>query len=272
MDPSSGRFITPDPVRDFYNPYSYVGNNPMNYTDPTGMVGLPKEGPLPATFVGYSMTVNLLDDAEIFFDTDTQWQLAKSLIYAAWRDADALASSDPDNSDYWNEVADALHDIWKDNLFSIEDNMPSGHAAYWNQDEGILQLNSIYVNEENSEYLIGSIIHEGAHKAFNDKHNKDYMKWRKTDKTGKLEDKDIAYLRYEARSEAYAIKGNVLYLAHNTHIPLSPPGYFPDNDLTRTGNVMIKDYLSSGLEYAIWGQIFDHYKHLIDYYEEFIGR
>ena len=37
MDPSSGRFITPDPVKDFYNPYSYVSNNPMNRIDPTGM-------------------------------------------------------------------------------------------------------------------------------------------------------------------------------------------------------------------------------------------
>ena len=36
MDPSSGRFITPDPIRDFYNPYSYVSNNPMNRIDPTG--------------------------------------------------------------------------------------------------------------------------------------------------------------------------------------------------------------------------------------------
>ena len=41
MDPASGRFITPDPVRDFYNPYSYVHNNPMNRIDPTGMYSPP---------------------------------------------------------------------------------------------------------------------------------------------------------------------------------------------------------------------------------------
>lgn len=43
-DPMSGRFLTPDPARDFdaynpssYNLYQYVRNNPMNHVDPTGM-------------------------------------------------------------------------------------------------------------------------------------------------------------------------------------------------------------------------------------------
>ncbi|MCD6163125.1 MAG: hypothetical protein J7K40_12030 [candidate division Zixibacteria bacterium] len=30
MDPSLGRFITVDPVKDFLNPYSYVGSNPSS--------------------------------------------------------------------------------------------------------------------------------------------------------------------------------------------------------------------------------------------------
>jgi RHS repeat-associated protein len=30
MDPTTGRFITPDPVKDYLNQYSYVGNNPVN--------------------------------------------------------------------------------------------------------------------------------------------------------------------------------------------------------------------------------------------------
>ncbi len=37
MDPALGRFTTPDPIRDFVNPYSYVRNNPVNAIDPTGM-------------------------------------------------------------------------------------------------------------------------------------------------------------------------------------------------------------------------------------------
>jgi len=39
MDQAVGRFISPDPVKDFINPYSYVSNNPMNRIDPTGMRG-----------------------------------------------------------------------------------------------------------------------------------------------------------------------------------------------------------------------------------------
>jgi len=31
-----GRFISPDPVREYYNPYSYVRNNPIYYVDPDG--------------------------------------------------------------------------------------------------------------------------------------------------------------------------------------------------------------------------------------------
>ena len=37
MDPALGRFTTPDPVKDFVNPYSYVRNNPVNRMDPTAV-------------------------------------------------------------------------------------------------------------------------------------------------------------------------------------------------------------------------------------------
>lgn len=43
-DPTTGRFVSPDPMlpeggglADDMNPYSYVGNNPLSLTDPTGM-------------------------------------------------------------------------------------------------------------------------------------------------------------------------------------------------------------------------------------------
>jgi RHS repeat-associated protein len=38
-DPVVGRFLSPDPVRlaDDFNLYAYVGNNPINATDPTGL-------------------------------------------------------------------------------------------------------------------------------------------------------------------------------------------------------------------------------------------
>jgi RHS repeat-associated protein len=36
-DPSIGRFITEDPARDGINWYVYCANNPLSYTDPTGL-------------------------------------------------------------------------------------------------------------------------------------------------------------------------------------------------------------------------------------------
>ena len=39
-DPKVGRFISKDPIKDGINFYSYVGNNPVNYTDPMGLYWL----------------------------------------------------------------------------------------------------------------------------------------------------------------------------------------------------------------------------------------
>lgn len=39
-DPQTGRFITEDPARDGVNWYAYCGNNPLNFTDPTGLTTL----------------------------------------------------------------------------------------------------------------------------------------------------------------------------------------------------------------------------------------
>lgn len=36
-DPNVGRFSSPDPLKDYHNPYSYVRNNPIRYIDPRGM-------------------------------------------------------------------------------------------------------------------------------------------------------------------------------------------------------------------------------------------
>ena len=36
-DPNTGRFTQPDPSGQEQNPYSYAGNNPINYRDPNGL-------------------------------------------------------------------------------------------------------------------------------------------------------------------------------------------------------------------------------------------
>jgi len=38
-DPRIANFVTTDPVREYMNPYAYVGWNPVKFTDPTGMLG-----------------------------------------------------------------------------------------------------------------------------------------------------------------------------------------------------------------------------------------
>jgi len=38
-DPETGRFVTEDPIKDSMLWYAYVNNNPMGYTDPTGLYG-----------------------------------------------------------------------------------------------------------------------------------------------------------------------------------------------------------------------------------------
>jgi RHS repeat-associated protein len=40
-DPQLGRWHVLDPADEFHSPYVYVGNNPLNYTDPTGMFTTP---------------------------------------------------------------------------------------------------------------------------------------------------------------------------------------------------------------------------------------
>jgi RHS repeat-associated protein len=53
-DPRVASFVTEDPVREYANPYAYVGWNPVKFTDPTGMVfGL--GGELAALSVGMGL-------------------------------------------------------------------------------------------------------------------------------------------------------------------------------------------------------------------------
>ena len=48
-DASIGRFVNVDPIRDGVNWYAYCFNNPLNFTDPTGLGG-EKEDTTPLWF------------------------------------------------------------------------------------------------------------------------------------------------------------------------------------------------------------------------------
>jgi len=37
-DPEVGLWISVDPMNEFFSPYTYAGNNPIRYTDPTGLL------------------------------------------------------------------------------------------------------------------------------------------------------------------------------------------------------------------------------------------
>ena len=45
-DPETGRFTQEDPVMDGQNWYSYCGNNPVNFVDPSGLVNVEDEDPI----------------------------------------------------------------------------------------------------------------------------------------------------------------------------------------------------------------------------------
>ena len=71
-DPSQKRFLSPDPVvagagnSQSWNPYSYVANNPLNYTDPTGFIYCD------ASCMWYNAQVGA--DLQEFFDAGEAYQ------------------------------------------------------------------------------------------------------------------------------------------------------------------------------------------------------
>jgi len=67
--PRLGRFQSPDPLGEGWNPYSYVKNNPLRYVDPSGMrTEEPPEGwYLPTGFDGWAFGIALYEPGRMPF-------------------------------------------------------------------------------------------------------------------------------------------------------------------------------------------------------------
>ncbi len=96
-DPQVGRFLTTDPLvarpgfTQSWNPYSYVANSPLNFTDPSGFEGEPVATP-PVT--------ELPPQVKIFIDlTSNRWLKIQPPVTDAGRDdAHNPSRGDPDGS------------------------------------------------------------------------------------------------------------------------------------------------------------------------------
>lgn len=108
-DPDLARFMTPDKLQsNYYNPqslnrYSYVGNNPLNYTDPTGKswfhvvtevpgatIGWAFGGPNPYNAVAHQWNIdqadlnNFTDSAMATHATRSELQTSSDAMAASW--------------------------------------------------------------------------------------------------------------------------------------------------------------------------------------------
>jgi RHS repeat-associated protein len=105
MDPALGRFTTPDPVKDFINPYSYVRNNPMNRIDPTGTRTFPNILPAGPFIISFSHPPDL-NDKETFFDTLSKSDIIQDAINDAWKLTWKMSTSGNKDADMWGEISD----------------------------------------------------------------------------------------------------------------------------------------------------------------------
>ncbi len=111
MDPVLGRFTTPDPVRDFVNPYSYVRNNPMNRIDPTGTTSAPRTIYNMIWIDTFTQFKN--DDEDTFFDTRSKKDIVIDAIIEGIKALERMQAkygSEQDKAD-WAAMAQWLIDI-----------------------------------------------------------------------------------------------------------------------------------------------------------------
>ena len=106
-DPSVGRFISEDPIRDGANWYVYANNNPVNYVDPTGLDAIVITDDEAAGNFGHT--------SAIYQDADGNW------FYTYWGNKAAAVIRIPDtyvkeyrrNGDISGNSMDSLADFNK---------------------------------------------------------------------------------------------------------------------------------------------------------------
>jgi hypothetical protein len=196
MDPMTGRFLSPDPIEGPLNPYSYVGNNPVNYNDPTGMLGGPVQ--IWPVLVSHGFNIMGLNENPCnYFDRDHQTRAETAARLAdIIEDAQKLAGTLKKATDLpewerraWSDLADLLGQM----LTEIKDNIAAscrGENVEWN---GLIQfapgnlapmteshnkgsdshleinadlLNGMIDHGGGGAWLIASLIHEAGHVSY----------------------------------------------------------------------------------------------------------
>ena len=195
MDPKTGRFITPDPIQDYLNQYSYVGNNPVNRIDPTGMRGMPTSDLIaivPA--IAFPRFFFELSDAEFYalttdpYDPSTIFNAAKK-IKTALIDILKAASNyanngvDSERQD-WADLAKTINDLLLDINKVIEskgylnqvtlDNIMFGNSnpITFNRTQGLLEINAAAIPRisANKAFFRAGLVHEIAHMSYTRQH------------------------------------------------------------------------------------------------------
>ncbi len=103
-DPSIGRFSSPDPVKDYHNPYSYVRNNPIRYVDPTGMAGVSS----PRRYLSPGVCSPKRSDEDVYNDAFFDWEDAQQELDDAQKRAeDNKESNSPTGGNTSSETTEA---------------------------------------------------------------------------------------------------------------------------------------------------------------------
>jgi RHS repeat-associated protein len=245
MDPALGRFITPDPINDFLNPYSYVGNNPMNRIDPTGMMSLPAiiYSVIPAFMITDLNRMDPVESVKMRAEEaarHAEAEYIRGLMKEAAKEADEMAAATRDQitndladdkvarlekmANDWDDIGEVLSGwagMGDDEIHGALSVLDGAHAQVvpeWD-DEGNLISTSLQLDKDSflgSQYSradkIGFLIHEAAHQVFYNR-NPNYNSY--SESFGISHHKDV-YYNYSSELVAYGMQYS--YLSYPSNI------------------------------------------------------